>query len=122
MVETSPIRFNTQLSLSPDKPDAPIALKALIRDAAGTPECELAKYSDGLFTYCLPPGLKRQEDAPLDRIYPWVTARVTREAAADGWKQHPVFGSSGEVSPAAPGIAPFETIGWLPSAVRLAAR
>ncbi len=83
---------------------------------------ELAKYSHGLFTYYLLQGLRQQKDAPLDKIYPWVTAQVTREAEANGWKQHPVFGSSDEVSPVVLGIAPLEAIGWLPPAVRLAVR
>ena len=74
---------------------------------------ELEKFSHGLFTYYLLQGLKQQKDAPLDKIYPWVTAQVTREAEANGWKQHPVFGSSDETSPVVLGIAPLDTAGWL---------
>jgi hypothetical protein len=83
---------------------------------------ELAKYSHGLFTYYLLQGLRQQKDAPLDKIYPWVVAQVTREAEANGWKQHPVFGSSDEISPIVLGIAPLEAIGWSSPAIRLAAR
>ena len=74
---------------------------------------ELAKYSHGLFTYYLLEGLKQQKDAPLDKIYQWVAAQVAREAEANGWKQHPVFGASDEVSPIVLGIAPLDTVGWL---------
>jgi hypothetical protein len=49
-------------------------------------------------------------------------AQVTREAEANGWKQHPVFGSSDEISPIVLGIAPLEAIGWSSPAIRLAAR
>jgi len=83
---------------------------------------ESPKYSHGLFTYYLLQGLRQQKDTPLDKIYPWITAQVTREAEANGWKQHPVFGASDEVSPVVLGIAPLEAIGWLPPVVRLAAR
>jgi uncharacterized caspase-like protein len=41
---------------------------------------ESSKYSHGLFTYYLLEGLKQQKDAPLDKIYQWVTAQVTKEA------------------------------------------
>jgi hypothetical protein len=74
---------------------------------------ELAKYSHGLFTYYLLQGLKQQKDAPLDKIYPWVTAQVAKEAEANGWKQHPVFSSSDEVSPVVLGIAPLDAAAWL---------
>ncbi|MGA3015815.1 MAG: caspase family protein [Bryobacteraceae bacterium] len=74
---------------------------------------ELAKYSHGLFTYYLLQGLKQQKDAPLDKIYPWITAQVSKEAAANGWKQHPVFSSSDEVSPVVLGIAPLDAAAWL---------
>jgi hypothetical protein len=83
---------------------------------------ESVKYSHGLFTYYLLQGLRQQKDAPLDKIYPWVTAQVTKEAEANGWKQHPVFGSSDEVSPVVLGIAPLEAVRWPPAAIRLAAR
>jgi len=73
---------------------------------------ELAKYSHGLFTYYLLEGLKQQKDAPLDKIYPWVTAQVAREAEANGWTQHPVFAASDDVSPIVLGIAPLDRIGW----------
>ena len=72
---------------------------------------ELAKYSHGLFTYYLLEGLKQQKDAPLDKIYQWVAAQVAREADANGWKQHPVFGASDEASPIVLGIAPLDTVG-----------
>jgi len=73
---------------------------------------ESAKYSHGLFTYYLLQALKQQKDTPLDKIYPWVTAQVSKEAEANGWKQHPVFSASDEVSPVVLGIAPLDT-GWL---------
>ena len=69
---------------------------------------ELPKYSHGLFTYYLLEGLRQQKHAPLDKIYQWVAAQVAREAEANGWKQHPVFGSSDENSPVVLGIAPLE--------------
>jgi hypothetical protein len=74
---------------------------------------ELAKYSHGLFTYYLLEGLRQQKDAPLDKIYQWVAAQVAKEADANGWKQHPVFGSSDEASPVVLGIAPADTVGWM---------
>jgi uncharacterized caspase-like protein len=74
---------------------------------------ESARYSHGLFTYYLLQGLKQQKDTPLDKIYQWVTAQVAREAEANGWKQHPVFGASDEVSPIVLGIAPLDAMGWL---------
>ena len=81
---------------------------------------ELEKYSHGLFTYYLLQGLKQQKDAPLDKIYQWVAAQVAREAEANGWKQHPVFGASDEASPIVLGIAPLDPTAWLHPAVRLA--
>jgi uncharacterized caspase-like protein len=92
---------------------------------------ELAKYSHGLFTYYLLEGLKQQKDAPLEKIYEWVAAQVTREAEANGWKQHPVFDASDEGSPIVLGIAALDATlrqwprmaPWPPGpAVRLAAR
>jgi len=83
---------------------------------------ELAKYSHGLFTYYLLEGLKEQKDAPLDKIYQWVAAQVAREADANGWKQHPVFGASDEASPIVLGIAPMDATGWLRPGVHVAAR
>ncbi|MGP8247584.1 MAG: caspase domain-containing protein [Bryobacteraceae bacterium] len=74
---------------------------------------ESAKYSHGLFTYYLLSALKQQKEAPLDKIYQWVAAQVAREAEANGWKQHPVFGASDEASPIVLGISPLEAIGWV---------
>jgi hypothetical protein len=74
---------------------------------------ESAKYSHGLFTYYLLAGLKLQKDAPLDKIYQWVAEQVARDAEANGWKQHPVFGASDGVSPIVLGIAPLDPVGWL---------
>jgi Caspase domain len=74
---------------------------------------ELAKYSHGLFTYYLLQGLKQQKDTPLDKLYPWVTVQVAKEAEANGWKQHPVFSASDEVSPVVLGIAPLDTTALL---------
>jgi len=79
---------------------------------------ELAKYSHGLFTYYLLQGLKQQKDVPLDKLYTWVAAQVASEAGANGWKQHPVFGSSDEFSPIVLGIAPLDPVGWLSPAAR----
>jgi hypothetical protein len=67
---------------------------------------ELARISHGLFTYYLLEGLKQQKDTPLDKIFPWITDQVAREAGANGWKQHPVFSSSDGISPVVLGIAP----------------
>ena len=87
---------------------------------------ELAKYSHGIFTYYLLQALKQQKDATLDKIHQWVTAQVSREAEANGWKQHPVFGASDEESPIVLGIAPLDAVGWVrPTGLpgpRLAAR
>jgi hypothetical protein len=47
---------------------------------------------------------------------------VAREAAANGWKQHPVFSASDEVSPVVIGIAPLDAAAWLRQPVRLAPR
>jgi hypothetical protein len=44
---------------------------------------------------------------------------VAKEAEANGWKQHPVFSSSDEVSPVVLGIAPLDAAAWLRPAVRL---
>lgn len=83
---------------------------------------ELAKYSHGLFTYYLLEGLRQQKDAPLDKVYQWVTEQVTREAEGNGWKQHPVYSASDEVSPIVLGIAALEATLWLRPAGGLAAR
>jgi hypothetical protein len=74
---------------------------------------ELAKYDHGIFTYYLLQALRQQKDTPLDKIYPWVTAQVAKEAEANGWKQHPVFSASDEVSPVVLGIAPLDAAAWL---------
>lgn len=91
----------------------------MILAASSTEESsyESAKYSHGLFTYFLLQGLKQQKDAPLDKIHQWVAAQVAREAEANGWKQHPVFSASDEVSPIVLGIAPLDAVGWLHRAI-----
>jgi uncharacterized caspase-like protein len=73
---------------------------------------EVARYGHGLFTYYLLEGLKQQKDTPLDKLYPWIADQVSREAGANGWKQHPVFSASDDVSPVVLGIAP-QDIAWL---------
>jgi len=83
---------------------------------------ELTKYGHGLFTYYLLQGLKQQKDTPLDKIYPWITAQVAREAEANGWKQHPVFSSSDDISPVVLGIAPQDAAAWRRPPARLAVR
>jgi len=75
---------------------------------------ELARYGHGLFTYYLLQGLKQQADTPLDKIYPWITAQVARDAEANGWKQHPVFSASDEISPVVLGISSLDTTALLP--------
>ena len=72
---------------------------------------EMARYSHGLFTYYLLQGLKQQKDAPLDKIFPWITAQVAHDAEANGWKQHPVFSESDGISPVVLGIAPQDAAG-----------
>ena len=96
----------------------------VILAASGSEESsyELAKYSHGLFTYYLLQALKQQKDAPLDKVYQWVTEQVSREAEGNGWKQHPVYSASDEVSPIVLGIAGLDATLWLRPAVRLAAR
>ena len=79
---------------------------------------ESAKLGHGLFTYYLLQGLKQQKDTPLDKLYPWVTEQVAKEAAANGWKQHPVFSASDDVSPLVIGIAPADTA-WLRQPLRI---
>ncbi len=74
---------------------------------------ESAKLGHGLFTYYLLQGLRQQKDAPIGTLYQYVQAQVTREASANGWKQHPVFSASDELSMLVLGVAPTGTAGWL---------
>jgi hypothetical protein len=67
---------------------------------------ESAKYGHGLFTYYLLQALKESKDAPMDKIYEYVTAHVTQDALANGWKQHPFFSASDGQSSVVLGIAP----------------
>jgi Caspase domain len=69
---------------------------------------ESPKYGHGLFTYYLLQGLKAQKDAPMDKIYEYVSGHVTQDAAANGWKQHPFLSLSDTQSPVVLGIAPGE--------------
>jgi hypothetical protein len=55
---------------------------------------ESAKYGHGLFTYYLLQGLRERKDAPVEKIYQYVRAHVTQDAAANGWKQHPFLSAS----------------------------
>jgi hypothetical protein len=67
---------------------------------------ESAKYGHGLFTYYLLQALKEQKDSPMDRIYEYVTQRVTQDASVNGWKQHPFLSASDGESSVVLGIAP----------------
>jgi Caspase domain len=73
---------------------------------------ESPKYGHGLFTYYLLQGLKDQKDAPLEKIYAYVSAHVTQDAAANGWKQHPFLSVSEGQSPVVLGIA-ASPLAWL---------
>jgi hypothetical protein len=73
---------------------------------------ESAKLGHGLFTYYLLQGLKQQKDASIATVYQYVQAQVAREASANGWKQHPVFSASDELSTLVLSVAPLTT-GWL---------
>jgi len=66
---------------------------------------ESAKYGHGLFTYYLLQGLREQKDAPIEKIYEYVRAHVTQDAAANGWKQHPFLSASDGQSSVVLGIA-----------------
>jgi hypothetical protein len=73
---------------------------------------ESPKYGHGLFTYYLLQGLRAQKDASMDKIYEYVSAHVTQDAAANGWKQHPFLSLSDGQSPVVLGIAP-SPLAWL---------
>lgn len=53
--------------------------------------CENPKYGRGLFTYYLLQGMKERKDAPIYKIFKYVTLHVELDAAANGWKRHPFF-------------------------------
>jgi hypothetical protein len=74
---------------------------------------ESPKFGHGLFTYYLLQGLKQQKDAPISAVYQYVQTQVEREAAANGWKQHPVFRASDQLSTVVLGIAPLGGVGRL---------
>ncbi len=67
---------------------------------------ESAKYGHGLFTYYLLQALKEKKDQTMDKVYEYVNAHVTQDAAANGWKQHPFFSESDGQSPIVLSIAP----------------
>jgi uncharacterized caspase-like protein len=73
---------------------------------------ESVKYGHGLFTYYLLQALKERKDAPMDKIYEYVTAHVTQDASANGWKQHPFFSASDGQSSVVLGIA-ASPLAWL---------
>jgi len=73
---------------------------------------ESAKYGHGLFTYYLLQGLREQKDAPVEKIYEYVRAHVTQDAAANGWKQHPFLSASDGQSSVVLGIA-ATPLAWL---------
>jgi hypothetical protein len=66
---------------------------------------ESAKYGHGLFTYYLLQGLKERKDSPMEQVSEYVSAHVTQDAAANGWKQHPFFSASDGQSSVVLGIA-----------------
>jgi hypothetical protein len=68
---------------------------------------ESPKYGHGLFTYYLLEGLKTQKDTPIDQIFESVKQRVTQDASASGWKQHPVFSASDSQSTVVIGVPPL---------------
>jgi hypothetical protein len=67
---------------------------------------ESPKYGHGLFTYYLLEGLRAQKDAPIDKVFDYVKAHVTQDAAANGWKQHPFFSASDAAIPVILGMTP----------------
>lgn len=75
---------------------------------------EIAKYGHGIFTYHLLQALKQQKDEPLDKIFQYVTNHVAQDAAANGWKQHPVFSASDEQSAIVIGVAPQDPAAGMP--------
>jgi hypothetical protein len=56
--------------------------------------------------------LKERKDAPMDKIYEYVTEHVTQDASANGWKQHPFFSASDGQSSVVLGIA-ASPLAWL---------
>ena len=74
---------------------------------------EVAKYGHGIFTYYLLQALRQQKDASVDKIYQFVNAHVAQEAAANGWKQHPIYSASDDQSAVVIGIAPMNPVAWL---------
>jgi hypothetical protein len=60
---------------------------------------ESPKYGHGLFTYYLLEGLRAQKDAPIEKVFDYVKAHVTQEAATNGWKQHPFLDASEATTP-----------------------
>lgn len=55
---------------------------------------ESPKYGHGLFTYYLLEGLKAKKDSPIDQVFNYVKSHVEQDAAANGWKQHPIMSAS----------------------------
>ena len=74
---------------------------------------EVAKYGHGVFTYYLLQALRQEKDAPVDKIYQYVNTHVAQDAAANGWKQHPIFSASDDQSAVVIGIAPTNPAAWL---------
>ena len=60
-------------------------------------------------------GLKAQKDTPIDQIFESVKQRVTQDASAIGWKQHPVLSASDSQSTVVLDVAPLSPA---PAAVR----
>lgn len=67
---------------------------------------ESPKYGHGLFTFHLLDALRVNRNAPMDKIYELVNASVSKDAAANGWKQHPFYSASDGESSIVLGIAP----------------
>jgi len=74
---------------------------------------EVAKYGHGIFTYYLLQALRQEKDSSVDRIYQYVNAHVAQDAAANGWKQHPIYSASDDQSAVVIGIAPSNPAAWL---------
>lgn len=75
----------------------------------GESSYEHPKYGHGLFTYYLLEALKQGKDAPIEKVYEYVNTHVTADAAANHWKQHPVFVTSDQSASIVIGTAPLAT-------------
>lgn len=71
------------------------------------------RYGHGLFTYHLLAALKERREAPIDKIYQMVEERVSQDATARHWKQHPVLSASDEQSVIVLGTPPLGPAAWI---------